>query len=93
MALTLHPSLYGATTPLKRIKRLTSYTAHSRFLAECDDTSWVIARRDDIPSPYSYSPEWPVYAYKGQHIIISETMHKRYDVFVVPQDLLRAPQD
>jgi hypothetical protein len=78
---------------LDRIKRIHSYTGKARYLAECDDTPFVIARQADIPSPYAYSPDHVVYAYKGiQHVIIVETAHKRYDVFAVPSTLLQARQ-
>lgn len=76
---------------LQRIKRITSHAGHARYLAECEDTPFVIARQTDIPSPYAYSPEHTVYAFQSiQHVVIIETAHKRYDVFAVPSTLLQA---
>ena len=91
--LTLHPSILGSATPLRRIKRMTSYSVYARCLAECDDTPYCIARRADIPSPYAYSPTWDVYQYREKYVIIRETAHKRYDVFSVPGGLLQPKED
>ena len=90
---TLHPSILGATTTLQRIKRLTSHSGQARFLAECDDTPYCIARQADIPSPYFYSPTWIVYAYRAQYVVVCETAHKRYDVYSVPSSLLQSRED
>ena len=78
---------------LKRVKRITSHAGYARFLAECEDTSYSIPRQADIPSPYAYSPEWDVWDYQGKHVIVRETAHKRYDVFMVPDALLAQRTD
>lgn len=75
---------------LNRIKRIRSHVGHSRFLAECADTHYIIPRQADIPSPYRYSPDHQVYGYKDGYIIIVETAHRCFDVFAVPPELLRS---
>ena len=64
----------------KRIKRIRSHTGHAQFLSECEDAG-TMPRRNDIPSPYAYSPEWPVYLWRGRRVLIRETSHKCFDVF------------
>ena len=70
---------------MQRLKVITSYTGHARFLAECDEepAGWI-ARQADIPSPYSYGPDHAVWAWGNRKVIIVETRHKRYEVFEVP---------
>lgn len=75
-----------ATITLTRIKVITSYAAHARWLAEMPETDWnvgTIPRQLQIPSPYAYSPMHPVSRWNGQHVIVVETRHKRYEVFRV----------
>lgn len=77
------------TTLLTRIKRIRSHVGFGQYLDDCHETTYVIKRRAEIPSPYAYCPYHIVYAYKGiQHIVIIETSHKCYDVFSVPSALL-----
>ena len=78
---------------LERIKRLTSHAGYGRYFAECDDTDYVIDRQRDIPSPAAFAATHYVFAHEGNHIIIVETAHKRYDVFSVPSELLRVRTD
>jgi len=73
---------------LRRLKRLTSHAGQARFLAACDDTPYEIARRRDIPSPYASAPTHLVYRHEGRYVILVETAHRRYDVFLVPARLL-----
>lgn len=75
---------------LKRIKRIPSYTGHARFLAECSEepAGWI-PHQTDIPSPYAYSPEWVVYEWQGRYVTIRETAHRQFDVFEVPEQMLR----
>lgn len=70
---------------LKRVKRINSHAGHARFLAECaEDASGVIPMQDDIPSPYHYSQYWAVYKHDVLgDVVIRETSHKQYDVFLV----------
>jgi hypothetical protein len=76
---------------MKRIKRITSYTGHARWLAEVDDTDTWLARVqvEGIPSPYRYSPTVEILSWNGRAVVWFETRHKTYDVFEVPADLLR----
>jgi hypothetical protein len=73
---------------LKRIKRITSHVGVARFYAEALMTG-VIPRQADIPSPYSYSPTWNVFEWKGKNVIVRETAHKQYDVFEVPAEMIQ----
>ena len=79
---------------MKRIKRITSHAGHAQFLFDCaqdgDDCKILgyIPRHPEIPSPYAYSPDHEVYQYNGQPVIVVETMHKRYDVFLVTEPLM-----
>ena len=74
---------------LQRVKRITSHTGLSRFLTECDETTLRVEKQEDIPSPYSFSPDHEVYRRGTQYLIIVETAHRRYDVFAVPESMLR----
>ena len=75
---------------LKRIKRIRSHAGHARFLAECaEEAMGWIPRQEDIPSPYAYSPEWPVEDWNGKPVVIRETSHRCYDVFLVPEQMVR----
>lgn len=69
---------------LNRVKVITSHVGLARFLSEVsEEPIGEIPRREDIPSPYSYSPSWPVWQWGERRIIWSETRHKRYEVFDV----------
>lgn len=73
---------------MKRIKRIKSHIGYSRFLVDCcEDDGRYIDRQPNIPSPYSFSSEWEVYRYEGKDVIVRETSHKVYDVFLVPDDV------
>ena len=71
-------------TPLKTIR---SHAGIARFYAECDGTEAPdyigTIPRQPIPSPYAYSPTHAVYSHHGQPVIVVETSHKVYAVFVV----------
>lgn len=74
----------------KALKTINSHAGHARFLATlepdedgCAKVIREIPRRNDIPSPYAYSPEWPVYSLDGREVIIRETSHKKFQVFAV----------
>jgi hypothetical protein len=75
---------------LTRVRRIRSHTGHARFIAECDEHEvGEIERREDIPSPYAYSPKWPVYRHpKWGNVVIRETSHRCFDVFQVPKHLI-----
>lgn len=77
---------------LKRIKRLRSYSEHARYMAHVSRKPiGVIDRQEDIPSPYAYSAEWSVWKHDdGKAVIVRETAHRQYDVFEVPQEMIRA---
>lgn len=74
---------------LNRIKVITGYAAHARFLAECEDEEFLIhpvgtiPRQSQIPSPYRYSPTHDVLGWNGRKVVIVETRHRRYEVFEV----------
>jgi hypothetical protein len=80
---------------LDRINRIRSHAGHGRYLATCDDTVYVIPRQTDIPSPYAYSPTHTVYydTIARRYVVIVETSHKCYDVFVAPNTLWRERTD
>jgi hypothetical protein len=79
---------------LKRIKRITSYVGHARFLSECDDADWGwIPAQKDIPSPYASQSQWDVYGWNGKPVLVRETAHKQYDVFEVPEQMIRTLHD
>jgi len=68
----------------KKLKTITSHAGHARFLAECEETDLGhIRRQDTIPSPYAYSPVWPVLSWQKRAVIIREVSHRRYVVFEV----------
>ena len=75
---------------LKRIKRIRSHTGHARFLAECaeEPMGWIPCQ-PDIPSPYAYSQEWTVWEWQGRAVMIRETSHRCFDVFEVPEQMVR----
>lgn len=81
---------FGTWTPIKTIR---SHIGVSRFLAQAAVVG-EIRRVPEIPSPYSYSPTWTVYAVelprKGytvnrRWVFVRETSHKLYHVFLVPE--------
>lgn len=77
---------------LTRIKRIRSHSGHARYLATVTDTDLVIPRQRDISSPYAYSSEWPVYRDRhGRLVVIRETSHRCFDVFLVPVSLAYYP--
>ena len=70
---------------MERIKRIISYSGHARFMANLDRFGiGTIPKQKEIPSPYSYSSDHQVHVWKMKRIIIVETAHKQYDVFLVP---------
>jgi len=72
---------------LRRIKRITSHVGVSRYMAELAFTGSTIPRQRDIPSPYAYSTKHLVYRNEFKElVIVVETAHKQYDVFLVPRD-------
>jgi len=73
---------------LKRIKRIPSHSGHARWFAETSDAIGEIRRREDIPSPYRYSPSWSVYRWANRFVICVETAHRQYDVFEVPASMV-----
>jgi hypothetical protein len=69
---------------VERIKVVTGYAAHARFLAEVsEEPIGTIDRRPEIPSPYAFSPDHPVWNWNGVQVIVVETRHRRYEVFKV----------
>lgn len=67
-----------------RLKVLTGYAAHFRFLSECDEEPVGETPNDPtIPSPYCYSPTRVVHRWRGQHVVVYETRHRRYEVYEI----------
>ncbi len=82
---------------LKRLKTITSYAGHARFLARVEGTGEYLARCDvaDISSPYRYSPSIEIleHQFDGKKVVIFETSHRRYEVFEVPAQMRRFTSD
>lgn len=81
------------TNTISKLKTITSHVGVSRFFDECtgrhgDRPIGCIPRRDDVPSPYAYSPTWYVYDWHGVPVILREVSHKRYVVYQVGGPLL-----
>ena len=67
-----------------RLKVLTGYAAHFRFLSECKEEPLGETASDlEIPSPYCYSTTRVVYDWHGKPVVIYETRHRRHEVFAV----------
>lgn len=82
---------YTLPEGFKFVKRLRGHTAHATFLAQCEtDSIGMIERRQEIPSPYAFSPEWSVWLYvvDNKMVIIRETTQRVFDVIEVPQKLV-----
>ena len=67
---------------LTRVRVLTGYAAHARFLADVNEQPIGSIPRQ-VHQPYAYSPDHTVWAWRGVPIIIAETRHRRYEVFRV----------
>lgn len=76
---------------IDRVKRIRSHSGHAQFLAECaEDAVGHIERQLAIPSPYAYSPEWPVLDHhQFGYVVIRETSHRVFDVFEVPRSMIQ----
>lgn len=75
-----------------RIKRITSHVGHARFLHDIrEGIIGEIPRQKDIASPYASSPSHFVWKWGEKRIIIVETSHKTFDVFLVPTDFPLLP--
>jgi hypothetical protein len=86
----------------RRLKTITSHAGHARWLAECDLTDdgdlivqgyLATVQREEIPSPYAYSPTTQLYRWNGKKVFLSETRHRRYEVFEVPANMLTFKTD
>lgn len=75
---------------LDRVQVIKSHSGVARFIAECSpDFAGHIPRQLDIPSPYAYSPEWPVWDHEQLGpVVVREVSHRRYEVFAVPADMI-----
>ena len=74
-----------------KVKTITSYAGHARFIAECaEEEVGFIPRKAcaDIPSPYAYSPSKAVDLWNGKKVVTFEVRHKRFEVFEVPADVV-----
>jgi hypothetical protein len=70
-------------TGIKRIKVLTGYAAHARWMSEVGEEMVGEIPRQNVPSPYAYSPTHTVWNWNGKNVIVVETQHRRYEVFEV----------
>lgn len=71
----------------KRIKTLTGYAAHARYLCSVSDEPVAWIARTAIPSPYCYSPTHAIFQHdSGKRVFIVETRHRRYEVFTVTDE-------
>jgi hypothetical protein len=80
---------------LKKIKTLSSYAAHARFLNECtSDASGELkvvgeVAQSVVPkTPYAFSLTKTVYEWQGKPIVVLETSHRRYEVFQVEPQMI-----
>ncbi len=77
---------------MKRIKVVTGYAAHARFMAELvEEPIGEIPRDPAIPSPFAYSPVHVVWQRGEQRVVIVETRHARHEVFEVPAEAALSP--
>lgn len=72
---------------IKRIKRIPSHSGHARFIAATSDEPVGYIPRQQIPSPYAYSPVHTIWQWRGKNVFVVETSHRQYDVFEVPPTL------
>lgn len=86
----------------KRLKTIKSHTGHAQFLYGCEHNDigdMVIAgylarvQREEIPSPYAYSPSTQLYRWNGKKVFVSEVSHRRFEVFEVPANMLTFKTD
>jgi hypothetical protein len=74
---------------MRKIKTLTSYAAHCRFLAECGNQNFWMARRLlPVVTPYFYSPTKAVMQWQGKLVTIAETIHRRFEVWEIPKEIV-----
>jgi len=76
----------------RKIKTLTSYAAHARFLAQTEDAPAGVIGSSFLPAsePYRYSRTKEVLVdYDGRNVVVLEVAHKRYEVWEVPAGLVR----
>ena len=71
------------TCDFQRLKVVRGHAGMARFCAELGRDLGYIPRQD-IPSPYAYSPTHIVSDWQGQPVIVVETAHRRHEVFLVP---------
>jgi hypothetical protein len=75
---------------MKRIKTITSYAGHARFLAECGSkTMWMASKHMPVKTPFYSGPTVSVIEWNGMLVKVAETSHKRYEVWQVPSNLVR----
>lgn len=71
-------------------KKLTSYSAVARFHAEAGDAIGEVKREvldaAGIRTPYAYSPVSYAYKWNGLQVILCETSHRNFEIWVVSAD-------
>ena len=76
----------------KRVKTITGYAPHARFLAEVDEEPLgEIPKPPEIPSPYAFSRSSLVWNWQGKRVIEFETRHRRYEFYEVPLEMELLP--
>lgn len=65
------------------LKTARTYNGCTDLLNLVGPRTGYIARQPQIPSPYSYSPEWFVYDYQGHKVVVRETAHKKFEIVAV----------
>lgn len=66
---------------MERLKVITSYAANTRWFEETAEEPLGEIPRQDISSPYMYSPSHTVYSWEGKAVINVETSHRRYEIY------------
>ena len=78
----------------KPVLGIGSHVGVARFYAECAPEPLGEIERaalQPIPSPYHDSPTWMVNSWKGRRVIVTETAHKRYQVYELPAEAVITP--
>ena len=78
---------------LVRVRVLNGYTAHARFLAECDDDAPLRWIPRQLVATYSSGPTHGVCAWGARPVIIVETKHRRYEVYEIVDGPIFATED
>jgi hypothetical protein len=79
---------------MKRLKVLNGYTAHHRFLQECgEETFWLARKHCPAKTPYSSGPSVAVVKWQDKMVWCGEVGQRRFEVWEIPKELIRAKED